>query len=245
VAIPTVDHTQASCNAMLRRDTSPAYRALLSVIGVALLCGCMYLSLGIGAVPDRDLWALLGAFVYGSVFSLAVAPPAHPVRPVVPISPVKPLAGAGMMRLQASVLLSVSAVLSISVPWAWIVTGRLTRVQLEMLAPHLFMMMAQVIFELACYRPTLSLLVRLSVPVLFTAYRLRLLLEWLARADDVLRLPNIPQNAFAVRYLALANLAFWTFVLFYFLLLKVVPRYFLDTDGNARAASDSIRAKLE
>jgi hypothetical protein len=228
---------------MARRDTSPAYRALLSVLGVNLLGGCMYITMGLGAVPARDLWALLGAFLYGSVFSIAVAPPARPV-PSTPISPVRPLAGYGIMRLQAVVLLSLAAVLSIAVPWAWIIAGRLSRGQVEMLAPHLFVFMAQVIFELACYRPTVSLLVRMSVPVLFTAYRLRVLLEWLAKADEVLRMPEIPRNAFAVRYLALANLAFWSFVLFYFLLLKVVPRYFLAADKEMSSAGDS-RKKTE
>lgn len=95
----------------------------------------------------------------------------------------------------------------------------------KLLAPHLFLMMAQVLFEIWSYRLSVSLVVRIAIPVAFVSYRLTVLYEWVRDAFVAMSSNMLPDQLMFV--LALVNFAFWIFILLYVLLLKVCPPYFL------------------
>lgn len=228
---------------MSARETSPAYRAVLAGAGSLLVLLAGYLALALRAVPTRDLWVVLLASLYGLGFSRTVASPPLPGDPAPKsasgagaaaapraqcAAPVPPLAGRGPLRVQAFVLLVLSAALSLGAPAAWLLFFSPTGAQAALLAPHLFVMATQVLFELLAYRPSMSVLVRLAVPVFTTTYRMRLLAAWVEGAQAVVALAgdDVKDEDLAMRALAVTNLVFWAGVLFYFLLLRVVPRFF-------------------
>lgn len=95
---------------------------------------------------------------------------------------------------------------------------------MRLVGPHLFVMMTQVLFEIWSYRACVSVVVRIGIPVGFVAYRLRLLGEWFLRAWDVWK-GDVRGGCMVL--LAGGNIVFWGFVLFYVLLLKVCPPYFM------------------
>lgn len=132
------------------------------------------------------------------------------------------------------VLIFISFVLSLIVPWAWLVVLEATREQTLLLGPPLFLMMVQVLFEIWGYRQSVNLLVRIGIPVGFVAYRLRLLVDWVRAAYDIYAAASDVRENKAMLALAGANLVFWCIILFYVLLLRVCPLYFKPQRGRVR-----------
>lgn len=205
-----------------------ARRASLLLIASFFICGCALLALPYRAVPKNELVTVGVALVYIQA--------AHWLHPS-PLTKgqvsnvIRPLAMTGVLgRLTVRLLLSVSLMLSIVVPWVWLLVFSVSQAQARLLGPHLFLMMTQVLFEIWSYRQTVSTIVRISIPVGFVAYRLHLLIDWVQEAY------NVESGAFSDKFmlfLAFANLIFWTIVLFYILLLKVCPPYFSSRTGNS------------
>lgn len=231
--------------------TSPTYRVFLSLLAVVLVAWCAYLALSLRAVPPQDLWAFLFAVSYGLCFSFCTAPQSSPpAPPVVPnrVAPVRPLVANGRMRVQMLTLLTTSFFISVLIPACLILfVSEVTEKQKALLAPHLFCLCGQVVFELTCFRSGVNQLVRLAIPVLSTAYRFTRLLEWVKNAAAVVRLAgdNAPRGDVAMLALAGVNLAFWAIVLFYFLLLRVVPRYFAPPKPGGGSIKSSIAAEVQ
>lgn len=102
-------------------------------------------------------------------------------------------------------------------------------------APHLFLTLCQVVTETLHRGGGSYALIRLLVPIGFNAYRIRSLWIWTATAaagfigatDSNALYPLSPSVLWAAASLILAsvNLVAWTYNLFVFLLLRVVPQY--------------------
>lgn len=90
---------------------------------------------------------------------------------------------------------------------------------LQALGPHLFLTAAQVVCESLTSGPSTAMLPRMLVPIGFNTYRLWALWDWCRAAAGPPRLG--PWHL----ALAAANLALWSFNLFGFLLLRMVPLY--------------------
>lgn len=214
------------------------YRNLQLLICSLLVCGCGYLILFLRAVPAREMWAVLVALLYTTCLSATsctrfVSPCQSPPANSMDIKPV-PLSGSGNLRVQTLILVSVSAVLSLVLPWTLILLGKPSQLQTNMLSPHLFIMMSQVIFEIRCNRAKCNYVVRLLIPIAATAYRLRLLLDWCHLARESLQsADDISSRKFFMCGLAYANLTFWVFTLFFFLLARIVPRYFSELPASS------------
>lgn len=105
----------------------------------------------------------------------------------------------------------------------WAKVDTLTAQVNKMLAPHLFLVMSQIFMEYVSVVFNMAMLVRILVPIGFNAYRLWVLAEWCSKASE-----------FGVGHMALAysNLAFWTFNLFGFLLLYMLPLYLDKEQGT-------------
>eukprot|EP00177_Eucheuma_denticulatum_P008376 GFKZ01015237.1.p1 GENE.GFKZ01015237.1~~GFKZ01015237.1.p1 ORF type:complete len:224 (+),score=26.90 GFKZ01015237.1:132-803(+) len=195
---------------------TPLRRLVLLFVAFVFVVGCGILSLGWNAVPKSELGAVILAMMYVLTASrLQKTDGCGDIK----VDRIRPLAlDRQLSRSTVRVLLGTSAVISLLVPWGWIAVGG--NRELELLAPHLFLMMAQVLFEIWSYREGVSVVVRIGIPVGFVAYRLRVLVRWVERA--------LEGGERQMVGLAVVNLGFWGVVLFYVLLLKVCPPYFVD-----------------
>lgn len=200
-------------------------RGTLLAVALLFVAGCAVLSLGLRAVPKTELAAVTAAIMY--VLAASVLQPAPPVPSVAP-GRIKPLAlDRQLSRATIRFFLVTSFVLSLVAPWIWIAYFEPSYQQLQLLGPHLFLMMAQVLFEVWSYRTTVSVVIRVGIPVAFVSYRMRVLVAWV---QDALVVENKGLSDKVMVALASANVCFWGFMLFYILLLKVCPPYFLERD---------------
>lgn len=207
------------------RPLTNGRRALLFVPALLFVTGCAVLTLNLRTVPKTDLMAIIAAVIYIQAANLMQPPPSstYPESPTTNI--VRPLAMTAVFsRTTVRVFLLSSLLLSIVFPWIWLLVFNPTLEQRMLLGPHLFAMMAQVLFEIWSYRTSVSLLVRLTIPVGFAAYRVRLLIQWVQAS--YINLDTFGFSDTVMFVLALANLLFWGIILFYVLLLKVCPPYF-------------------
>lgn len=198
-------------------------RVLLLLIAATFVVGCAVLALGLRVVPVSELGAVTAALFYVLAASLLQpAPRQANSRP----DRIRPLAlDRQLSRITVRLFLTASFVLSLLLPWAWIIAG-IKNAECKLLGPHLFLMMAQVLFEIWSYRNTVSTFIRIGIPVAFVSYRLGLLVNWVRAAFE--GGADGGMRDLAMKALALSNLTFWGVVLFYVLLLKVCPPYFLE-----------------
>ncbi|CAN8063988.1 unnamed protein product [Agarophyton chilense] len=172
------------------------------------------------AIQKNVLFAVIFAVLYAVVANCL-----QPVCIDADFNSIKPLAmNQQLSRNAVRLCLFSSLLLSLLIPWAWILTFSISEQQTKLLAPHLFLMMTQVLFEIWSYRPNVSVVVRICIPVTFVCYRLTVLYQWV-RAAAAAYSEQIQSRIMLA--LATANLAFWSVILFYVLLLKVCPPYFL------------------
>ena len=94
-------------------------------------------------------------------------------------------------------------------------------------APHLFLTAIQCAFEGLTAHSRFAAVLRVAVPIGFNAYRLGTLRTWCAAAATTVGAGTLPVLwAWSALALALANSVLWSYNLFIFLLLRVVPQYF-------------------
>lgn len=200
-----------------------ARRVVHLLSSLALVTGCAVLTLNLRTIPKVELVTVVAAAIYVQAANLAQLQ-LYSTSPSISSHVIRPLAMNGIFsRLTIRIFLFSSLVLSIVVPWIWLLAFNPSLDERMMLGPHLFAMMAQILFEFWSFRPYVSLVVRLAIPVGFVAYRLRLLMQWVQAAYQVDL--SIRSHLFML-VLASANLIFWSIMLFYVLLLKVCPPYF-------------------
>lgn len=169
------------------------------------------LCLKLRAVPKQELWSVTGAVLY-LLFATCFQRSSLTREPSLPLA-------RSASRWVIRVLLATSFILSILIPWIWIFC-RANPARVKLLGPHLFVMMAQVLFEIWSYRLDVSTTIRVGIPVGFVAYRIWLLIHWCSAAWLA---KDIPMTV-----LAISNLGFWAVILFYVLLIRVCPFYFME-----------------
>ncbi|XP_050221096.1 uncharacterized protein LOC126671370 [Mercurialis annua] len=96
-------------------------------------------------------------------------------------------------------------------------------------APHVFLLASQVFMEGVAFSDKFALPVRVFVPVFYNSRRIFTIVEWLrsemsVKVDEKYR--GSAERLYVGRALALANMAFWCFNLFGFLLPVYLPKAF-------------------
>lgn len=95
-------------------------------------------------------------------------------------------------------------------------------------APHVFLLACQVFMEGVTFSGGFSLPIRVFVPVVYNAMRMYAILDWVK--SEMLKVNEVEHGSssrlFAGRSLAIANMVFWGFNLFGFLLPFYLPRAF-------------------
>jgi len=104
-------------------------------------------------------------------------------------------------------------------------------------APHLYLTCCQVVMETLTQGPDFYPLMRLMTIIGFNAYRLRPLWMWVSKAWNRYDSVVTSKTPFESRIweslgliMAVANLLVWSYNLFVFLLLRVVPQYLNPVD---------------
>ncbi|KAI0493702.1 hypothetical protein KFK09_023826 [Dendrobium nobile] len=176
-----------------------------------------------GMVAADDIVIVLLSLPYMIFLSRFAFPPLRPSRSVEP-----PVFGSSNRLLAVYVI--IGALLGLLLPIAYILEGIIEgdKEGIKAAAPHVFLLSSQIFMEGVTFSYQFSLPIRAFVPVSYNAMRMFALIDWVtcemmkeAAASgeqwSALRL-------LAGRSLAVANLAFWAFNLFGFLLPVYLPR---------------------
>lgn len=95
-------------------------------------------------------------------------------------------------------------------------------------APHVFLLASQVFMEGVAFSDRFSAPIRVFVPVLYNSRRIFTIMDWVRReiykADE--EHSGSDKRIYVGRVLAVANLAYWSFNLFGFLLPVYLPKVF-------------------
>ncbi|KAL4574817.1 hypothetical protein LXL04_021655 [Taraxacum kok-saghyz] len=129
-----------------------------------------------------------------------------------------------------TVYVSVGALIGLFLPVIYILHGVLEgdKEGIKAAAPHVFLLASQVFMEGVTFSGGFSLPVRVFVPVVYNSMRMFAILEWVK--NEVMK-ENTEEHGsirrlYVGRGLAIANMVFWGFNLFGFLLPFYLPRAF-------------------
>ncbi|KAL6971960.1 hypothetical protein U1Q18_031643 [Sarracenia purpurea var. burkii] len=119
------------------------------------------------------------------------------------------------------------SVVGLFLPIAYILAGVFEgdKEGIKAAAPHLFLLASQVFMEGLTFSGGFSLPIRVFVPVFYNSRRIFTILEWV-RAEIWKDGGGSRRRLYVGRGIAIANLAFWCFNLFGFLLPVYLPRAF-------------------
>ncbi|KAM0002334.1 hypothetical protein Hdeb2414_s0331g00869721 [Helianthus debilis subsp. tardiflorus] len=136
-----------------------------------------------------------------------------------------------------SVYSFVGAVFGLFLPVAYIFEGIIEgdKEGIKAATPHVFLLASQLFLEGVAYSDLFSLPMRVLVPVVYNSARIFSLMEWLRSEISKVEVEEFGGSSRRVvmgRVLAVANLVYWSFNLFGFLLPVYVPlafkRYYSD-----------------
>lgn len=127
---------------------------------------------------------------------------------------------------------TVGAIIGLYLPVAYIFEGILEgdKEGIKAAAPHVFLLASQVFMEGVAFSDRFSIPVRVYVPVFYNTRRIFTLVDWLrsefSKADHESAGLVSGRRLYVGRVLAVANMAFWCFNLFGFLLPVYLPKAF-------------------
>ncbi|XP_008804031.2 uncharacterized protein LOC103717428 [Phoenix dactylifera] len=200
-----------------------------------------------GMVSAADIAFALFSLVYLHLLSSAAFPrsSSSSAAPDPPIF--------GFRNPLLAIYVSVGALLGLLLPIAYILDGVLAgdKEGIKAAAPHVFLLAAQVFLENVTFSGRFSLPIRAFVPIFYNTKRLFTLADWvrheIGKVEDD---HGSPRRLFAGRALAVANMGFWAFNLFGFLLPVYLPRVFkryhcgsYDNNNNNNNKKESLKAK--
>lgn len=174
-----------------------------------------------GLVALEDLGFVVFSFFYMHFLSRA----AFPRRGAAPETPVFDLNG-GLLRLYVFA----GAVVGLFLPIAYILEGVFEgdKEGIKAAAPHVLLLSSQVFMEGVAFSDRFAVPVRVFVPVFYNSRRIFTIVEWLRteirKVDG--EYGGSPLRLNVGRTLAMANMAFWSFNLFGFLLPVYLPLAF-------------------
>ncbi|GAB2265182.1 hypothetical protein Dimus_000247 [Dionaea muscipula] len=219
-----------------RRPPKPTEkRRLLSLRHLNCLALMIVLS-SIGLVRLGDFAFLLFSIIYTFFLSRFAFPPSPP-----------PTAGTGdhapppIFSPDNKILpiyITVAAIIGLYLPIAYILEGIYVgdKEGIKAAAPHLFLLASQIFMEGVFFTDHFGIPVRVFVPVSYNTKRVFEILDWLR--SELLKAGSNSQtetdssrrrlhlHLLVGRALAVANLAFWCFNLFGFLIPVYIPRAF-------------------
>ena len=116
------------------------------------------------------------------------------------------------------------AVISIVVPWTLILSGQNFYSRLFVMAPHLYLVMAQVVVEALGSRLRWAVPVRLLTPLAFNTYRLLSLRDWFVTVVATQTMSYETMFSFVDKILVTLNIVLWTFNLIVVLFAGIIRK---------------------
>ncbi|CAK8573480.1 unnamed protein product [Lathyrus sativus] len=174
-----------------------------------------------GMVSPQDFAFVLFSIFYMYFISKTVFPTLHP-------SNEQPIFNRQNKILKLYVL--VGAIIGLYAPIAYILHGIIEgdKKGIAAATPHVFLLASQVFMEGVAFSDGFSSPIRAFVPVLYNARRVFTIVDWLR--DEIYKVDEEHSGSYrriyAGRALAVANMAFWCFNLFGFLVPVYLPRVF-------------------
>ncbi|KAL8217927.1 hypothetical protein R6Q57_021300 [Mikania cordata] len=174
-----------------------------------------------GMIGVQDVIFVLLSFLY--MFILAkIAFPTLSTTPAPPIF-------ADHLHL-LTVYVSIGAIVGLILPVAYIFHGVLEgdKEDVKAAAPHVFLLASQVLMEAVSFSGGFSLPIRVFVPVVYNSMRMYAIMDWVQH-----EMTKVNEGEYGSsrrlkvgRGLAMANMVFWGFNLFGFLLPVYLPKAF-------------------
>ncbi|KAF2320437.1 hypothetical protein GH714_027511 [Hevea brasiliensis] len=174
-----------------------------------------------GMVSLEDFAFVVFSIIYMYFISKVAFPCANPSKDSLVFDPKNKILG---------LYVSVGAIIGLFLPIAYIFEGIFEgdKEGIKAAAPHVFLLASQVFMEGVAFSDRFALPVRVFVPVFYNSRRIFTIVEWLrneiSKVEQDYR-GSLRRLHFG-RALAVANMAFWCFNLFGFLLPVFLPRAF-------------------
>ncbi|AES62505.1 hypothetical protein MtrunA17_Chr1g0202951 [Medicago truncatula] len=174
-----------------------------------------------GMVSPEDFGFVLFSVIY-MCFISKVAFPSHPSKEQPPI-----------FTQQIKILkiyVFIGAIIGLYAPIAYILHGIFEgdKEGIKAATPHVFLLASQVFMEGVAFSNGFSSPIRAFVPVIYNSRRIFTIVDWLR--DEISKVGEEHSGSYkriyAGRALAVANMAFWCFNLFGFLIPVYLPRVF-------------------
>ncbi|KAJ9139869.1 hypothetical protein P3X46_030564 [Hevea brasiliensis] len=174
-----------------------------------------------GMVSLEDFAFVVFSIIYMYFISKVAFPCANPSKDSLVFDPKNKILG---------LYVSVGAIIGLFLPIAYIFEGIFEgdKEGIKAAAPHVFLLASQVFMEGVAFSDRFALPVRVFVPVFYNSRRIFTIVEWLrneiSKVEQDYR-GSLRRLHFG-RALAVANMAFWCFNLFGFLLPVFLPKAF-------------------
>ncbi|GAV79312.1 hypothetical protein CFOL_v3_22777 [Cephalotus follicularis] len=174
-----------------------------------------------GMVSLEDFAFVILSIIYMYFMSKVAFPNIHPSKESYVFDPKNKV-----LRLYVLV----AAIIGLFLPIAYIFEGIFEgdKEGIKAAAPHVFLLASQVFMEGVAYSDRFSIPIRVFVPVFYNTMRIFTLMEWLRNEISKVEeeYGGSTRRLYVGRALAVANMAFWSFNLFGFLLPVYLPRAF-------------------
>lgn len=173
-----------------------------------------------GLVCLEDFAFVFFSFFYMYFISKFSFPPINPSKEPTVFKPNK------LLKLYVLV----GAIIGLYFPIAYILEGIIEgdKQGIKAASPHVFLLASQVFMEGVAFSPGFSIPIRVFVPVCYNSKRIFTISEWLRtefyKVDQ--EFGGSQRRVYAGRGLAIANMAFWGFNLFGFLIPVYIPKAF-------------------
>ncbi|TKY51319.1 hypothetical protein E2542_SST22830 [Spatholobus suberectus] len=212
-----VDHKEQQYHKNLRKPlTTPHKVGFLSFRQFNCLAVVIVLAAS-GMVSVEDFAFVVFSIIYMYFMSKVAFPSLHPSKEPLVFNPQNKL-----LRLYVLI----GAIIGLYAPVAYILEGIFEgdKEGIKAAAPHVFLLASQVFMEGVAFSGRFSTPIRAFVPVFYNSRRIFTIVDWL-RAE-VHKINGSDRRIYVGRTLAVANMAFWCFNLFGFLLPVYLPKVF-------------------
>ncbi|XP_027364166.1 uncharacterized protein LOC113871320 [Abrus precatorius] len=218
-----IDHKEQqdhSLKNLHKPQTTPRKAGFLSFRQLNCLALVIVLSAS-GMVSPEDFAFVVFSIIYMYFISKVAFPSLHPSNEPSVFNPQNKL-----LRLYVLV----GAIIGLYAPIAYILQGIFEgdKHGIKAAAPHVFLLASQVFMEGVAFSGRFSTPIRAFVPVFYNSRRIFTIVDWLRseiyKADE--QHSGSDRRIYVGRALAVANMAFWCFNLFGFLLPVYLPKVF-------------------
>ncbi|XP_050385432.1 uncharacterized protein LOC126801970 [Argentina anserina] len=206
--------SQALHSATNRKPGSFSFRQLNALAVIIVLSAS-------GMVSPQDLAFVLFSVAYMYFISKVAFPIQSSIKDPTVFSPQNKI-----LRLYVLV----GAIIGLLLPIAYIFEGIFEgdKQGISAASPHVFLLASQVFMEGLAFSDQFSTPIRVFVPVFYNSRRIFTIVEWLSSefSKNYEDYGGSAKRLYLGRALAIANMAFWSFNLFGFLLPVYLPRAF-------------------